>query len=290
MLHSQSDWVKVHAAEYLLWAGFPAEVRTVFLEEEQRFGHQPPYRIGIWRVLAQAAPTVKERAIWLDRIQQAFQDTLGPDRVHAAETLAKLGTPVAAPANVTKRAVESNDKALSLYTQWALAHQSAGATVRTCRLFLGKLTARQSDAATRRLSAYSLRHLGQMTGAQWRHLAQTALVESDSSGVKTHLLSAAFVQAPASAADTRLFVRIRDQLLSVQKSPHKVDRTELAMALARRGTPNELPVLVAMLSNQSPLLGISSNASAEALLQTPDNADVRAAAAYAILRVQQRFN
>ena len=286
VLHEQSDWVKVHAAEYLLWAGFPKGVKEAFLDEEKRYGHQSPYRIGIWRVLAQAAVTTAERKPWLDHIQRAFQDPAGPDRAHAAETLAKLRTPPT-DAAATRAAIESGTPALSLYTRWATAYQSADSVIITRQYLLGGLKSQGTDALTKRMSAYILRHLGSLTPVQWRHTAQIALAESDTSDAQTYLLSAAFVLTPPEEADTDMVERIREKLMATQHSPRKGDRTELAMALAEGGIPLDLPVLTALLNNQHPL-PITPGSLPEVAHKDADNADVRAAAAYAILKIKQR--
>ena len=50
-LEKGEEFIKVHAAESLLWTGHPDQVREVFFNEPQEV---PKYRIGVWRVLAQA--------------------------------------------------------------------------------------------------------------------------------------------------------------------------------------------------------------------------------------------
>src|SRR5690606_18340609 len=78
ILHSESQWVKVHAAEFLLWENQAVdEVREVYLQEERLFGDVPKYRIGIWRVLAQAAVDPQDRKHWVDKIVAAYLDTAG---------------------------------------------------------------------------------------------------------------------------------------------------------------------------------------------------------------------
>src|SRR4051812_27913634 len=89
-LRTQHEFIKVHAAEYLLWLGRSEEVRKEFLAENEKHGDQPKYRIGIWRVLAQTETEPEKKKIWYDKIYKAFGDLNGPDRLHAAETLAKL--------------------------------------------------------------------------------------------------------------------------------------------------------------------------------------------------------
>src|SRR5690606_4928979 len=83
LLQTQQGWIKVHAAEYLLWTGHGDAVKQVFVAEEKQYGNSTPYRIGVWRVLAQAASDSIERNYWIKKIAQAFLDEQGQDRVHA---------------------------------------------------------------------------------------------------------------------------------------------------------------------------------------------------------------
>src|SRR4051812_1691055 len=92
-LASGARWIEVHAAEALIAAGGGDadrdQVRGAFERELAAHGSEPEYRIGIWRVLAQAAPG--DRDAWVRRIADAFLDAAGPDRLHASESLGKLG-------------------------------------------------------------------------------------------------------------------------------------------------------------------------------------------------------
>ena len=90
-LDRETLWIKVHAAEYLLALDHPEGVKEAFTKELQDHGGEPQYRIGIWRVLARAAYNEKERQEQTKKIRDVFFDTASPDRLHAAETLAKLG-------------------------------------------------------------------------------------------------------------------------------------------------------------------------------------------------------
>lgn len=53
-LEHKQKWIKIHAAEYLIWTGHPETVLKEFLKEEKVHSIDPQYRIGIWRVLVQA--------------------------------------------------------------------------------------------------------------------------------------------------------------------------------------------------------------------------------------------
>ena len=96
-LKTETRWVKVHAAEHLLSLGYADGVHSVFSQENELHGAEPMYRVGIWRVLAQTPISEGERERWLNRIWEAFWDEDGEDRIHAAETLAKLGQRLDAP-------------------------------------------------------------------------------------------------------------------------------------------------------------------------------------------------
>src|SRR5690606_34458258 len=89
IMNYQQKWVKVHAAEFLLWEDLEiAAVKKAFLYQEKLFDTVAQYRIGIWRVLNQASKSAAEQEFYLKKITAAFQ--AGPDSLHALETLAKL--------------------------------------------------------------------------------------------------------------------------------------------------------------------------------------------------------
>src|SRR5690606_22576845 len=88
ILGEQHEWVKVHAAEFLLQLGQPEGVKEAFVSENEQFGDKAPYRIGIWRVLAQAETSEQKKQRWVGKIKKAFLDPRGSDRLHAIETLA----------------------------------------------------------------------------------------------------------------------------------------------------------------------------------------------------------
>lgn len=93
ILMTADRWVKVHAAEFLLWEGFERDaVYEEFKVQEQLFDTVSQYRVGIWRVLYQATTDVQERNHYLEKIEKAYKE--GPDQLHALETLAKLKQPI----------------------------------------------------------------------------------------------------------------------------------------------------------------------------------------------------
>lgn len=273
VLNTQQEWVKVHAAEFLLWSGYPEGVSEVFKEEERRHSDQSQYRIGIWRVLAQAADSPDESLPYIGYILEAFFDTTGQDRIHAAETLAKLKiSPVHIDEAISQAALQSSVKPLALYTLWSSAYTSADSMAASREAFLRLLQA--EDPLERTIAAYSLRKLAGFTGGEWNVLADAALQEPPSSPAAVYMLSSAFVTMPEEEVASR--ERIREALLTYATAAGKGDRMEMAMALSERGGEEDIPLLTSLLANEAPLE------------KEADNADVRAAAAYALLTIIDR--
>lgn len=93
ILSSQQKWIKVHAAEFLIWEGQEVDfVKDAYINEQKLYETVPEYRIGIWRVLNQTSTSAQEQERYLNKIIAAFQTDV--DSLHALETLAKLKQPV----------------------------------------------------------------------------------------------------------------------------------------------------------------------------------------------------
>ena len=90
-LETAERWVKVHAAEGLLQIGYPQGVEEAFRKELAEYGEESEYRVGIWRVMARNEAVPANKKEWVDRIKTVFLDASSPDRIHAVETLGKLG-------------------------------------------------------------------------------------------------------------------------------------------------------------------------------------------------------
>ncbi len=273
VLATRSEWVKVHAAEYLLWSGNPEGVQEVYLAEEKRFNTKPQYRIGIWRVLAQAAKTEAEKKVWTDQIKAVFLDSTATDRTHAAETLAKLKiSPLADDPALTQITLNSSVKSLALYTEWSVAYSSPESLKAAPAKFLKMILSAGHDPSAKSTPAYALRQLKGLTDEEWDLLAAAALAEPADSPARIYLLSAAFTTINEGRKPEKL-AQIHAEIVKYQTASSKGDISEMCVALAGSGTTDDLPVLVSLSEH---LTQLSSDA---------DKADVRAAAAYAVLRI-----
>lgn len=186
VLQEESKWIKVHAAEALLPFGETERVARVFLSENEQFGQEPAYRIGIWRVLAQARSP--ERSYWHQKITEAFRDKNAVDRLFALESLCKLGDPL--DASILRDVVEWAVSAAGrerVFAEW-LDWQQGDATA------LARLTAAlsSSDPLARLRASYILRQIGSREAPVLAALAHAAAVEPADTPARPYVVGAAF--------------------------------------------------------------------------------------------------
>ncbi len=258
-LEKEERWVKVHAAESLLSLDYPQGVAQIFERELAAKGSDPEYRIGIWRVLAQAARSNQEREQWISKIRAAFLDANGPDRLHAAETLAKLRyAPDELEVKMFELAAGNGPSALAANARWVLANRDAVRGETLLAEFL-----QSGDASARANSAYAIRHLPKISPTAWAKLAEAVFKEPTNSSARVYLVGAAFVHAPLDQkAD------FKAPLSGYASSGTKQERYEACSALARSGQDLDVPLLTGLFED--------------------NDADVRISAAQAVLRIGRR--
>ena len=276
VLHKQQEWVKLHAAEFLIWSGNPGGVKEIYGEELQKFNDKSPYRIGIWRVLSQLSDGA-ERKDYEQKVLHAFLDTSGKDRLHAVETLGKLKlSPYHAAPGVTKAALESDNAALYGYSNWAMAYTDQNAMLDAQKYFYKQLMNPAADITLRRIAAYVLRYIQGVSPAQWNELASYMMSIPNGADGRIGFLTTVVILADEASEKTDLYQSVYNALLEYRTEKNKGVRIELANALAVKGTRNDIAMLVEWMRNLSPT-GVAA-----------DDADVQASAAYAILKLFSR--
>ena len=280
VLHEQSLFIKVHAAEYLIWLGQKEEAKQVYLAEDSLHNKETPYRIGIWRVLAQAEE--KDKTKWISKVFDVYANPEAPDRLHATETLAKLQqSPLEKYPDITQKTLSSDNRNLNTYALWAISYSSDSALNKNRSIFLTWALG-DSNQVIRKISAYILRKIGGLTSKEWELLATRALAEPQASTMRHSLLNTAFVTLPATINTSAPKIEmIHTEMLKDGNLFNAGERIELALSLADKGEVADLPVLTSMLDNEN-ISGIYEAGSKE-------GADVRATAAYAILKLKQRL-
>jgi len=259
-LDDEQGWVKVHAAEFLLALDYyPDDVKRVFQQELERAGDEPRYRIGIRRVLALASAQQEERDAQIARIRDVFLDADAPDRLHAAESLAKLRYSVPEKqVGPFEQAAGAADGRMAAYANWALA----GSGRKDAEARLAQLLDSE-DPQTRSTAAYALSHLADVTPATRERIAAAAVGEPTDSSARVFVVGAAAVHAQDEYKRAW-----KDQLVGYAKRGTSTEKVQACRTLAAIGENEDLPLL-------------------ERLLKDSD-ADLRIAAACAILRIGRR--
>lgn len=209
---------------------------------------EPKYRIVVWRILAQAEPAQRRR--YVDRIRAALLDPTGPDRTHAMEALAKLHEPAAddAERQQVREIAEARGEA-SPFAAWRLAQANDPTAVQRLLSLL-----QMEDAATRTRAAYVLGRIGPMPQPARDAIAAAIRSEPADSPVRAILQ---LTQGPDAARAVAQDGRVAPS-----------GRYLAAMSLAYNGTARDYETLAALLDNS--------------------DADVRVAAAFAMLQIDLR--
>lgn len=266
VLAGEERWVKVHAAEFLLELDYPEGVEETFQAELKAFGEEPEYRVGIRRVLARAAGAPKEKKRWVDQIRDIFLDREAPDRLHAAETLAKLGyrapegeasPEAAAEREIFEQAAAGSD-ALAVCVRWILVNSDPEHDDTPLREMLAS-----EEPRVRGLAAYGLRHLPAISPETQQALTAAAEAEPADSAWHVHTVCAMAVHGPAES-----HAKWMGELRDCARGEESGTRHQACQTLGQVAEGDDLGLLVE-------------------LLDDPE-ADVRSAAGYAILRLGRR--
>ncbi|UUO07838.1 hypothetical protein M4951_05875 [Blastopirellula sp. J2-11] len=147
-LTAQGEWSSVHAAEYLIHLDEKSPVLSAFLPQADC--KTPQYRIGVWRVLAQAEETPDSQKLYVQRIRDVLLDLAAEDRLHALESLAKLNAPItsAAELQIVEQFADSPDYSGRSFAIWRLLQKNS-----TLELVQSLLSELESSDQVRRLRA-----------------------------------------------------------------------------------------------------------------------------------------
>ena len=259
VLKHEHLWVKVHAAEYLLWLGFPDGVKETFTKELELHGGKPQYRIGIWRVLGRAAQNEREQEKWFGKIFDALMRSNSPDRSHAAETLAKLHYKLrdneVSPVEQIAAKLEGDPMVSYLLCLLMFADQP-GAEARLFNLL------ESTNADIRLDAAYAIRHLPSISAEANKKLEAAARKEPLDSAARVYLIGAAAVHSHPNV-DPSLKAALVEYMKGIEAA-----KIEACQVLAQIGDHSDLPMLIPLLNNPNP--------------------DLRSTAGYAILRIGRR--
>jgi HEAT repeat protein len=259
VFNQEQEFVKVHAAEYLLALGCPEGVKEAFAKEMDLHGKEPGYRIGIWRVLSRTANDDRERAGWIGKIRDVFLDPAASDRGNAAESLAKLCYELRDEDLATVERIAQSDNAAMVPNALGILVNSKrpGAEDRLAELLAS------SAIDTRLDTAYVIRHLRSVAPATQEKLLAAAKREPTGSKARVFLVAAAGAHAPPDAR-----VLLRADLAAILSKGSDDEKFEAVQTLGQIGEASDLSRIIPLLDDPTP--------------------DVRATAAAAILQIDRR--
>lgn len=243
-LENSSKWEKVHAAEYILKLDYPNNVYDIFIEEEKQNRDEPYYRIGLWRVLNQASVTAAEKKQWLDSISGIYENYASPDRVHAAESLAKLSvSPKTISAKVTDSVLLGDHNPMWAYTLWGTAYTSDKEMNQVKDSFINIILESEESILIRKIALYALYTMKNIGVQNWDLLLSKTLNEPKDSQLYASLLDCTLANTPKDSLLSPRVVKCRGNLEELIGS---LSGIELATALAVYkdiATEEDLPFL-----------------------------------------------
>lgn len=251
VVNSETFFIKVHAAENLIYHHHPEGLEAQFLQLQKQ---SPDNNIGSIRVLARLSKDHPEKyRNYITQLLQLVKSSINPKiQLTALESLGKLGYHEALPA--IKAAADTGKNGFKGMARWILANRNTNADEnRLSELLLSK------DETDYRYAAYALRFQHQTNLLTIKRLEQCMLNIDSDDAAQVYVLSCLFVHA-----DESLKHQIKPELLNFLKGKDN-QRYETAEALGIGGNKSDIPVLQALLADQ--------------------NTDVQVAAANAMLRL-----
>lgn len=270
---STDFWVRVHAIEFLIDLGHRDQARRL-IEQCRVYEDSVPQRIGYWRMMYRVSEGTGRQS-WLQKIKEAYLDSTGHDRIHAAETLAKLDFSLASQdRGITAR--DLNDPgALGAYVNWGMALRENAEP--DYEQILAALE--DTSAVRKRVAAYALTFMKPLPAAYAQRLFHIAIKEPAGSGALPYLLHAAFIQNDDSVV-TPDREALNRRLYDLAGLPGKDGPISFCKAVAAKGDRGAEAVLKKIYSEPvSPTEpGLSGVAKAA-------HDDIRVAAAFALASI-----
>jgi curved DNA-binding protein CbpA len=246
-------------------------------------------RIGFWRAQSLASKERNERNFWINKIKNAYLNTSGPDRIHAAESLAKLGVSFKnlSPKIVRKDLV--SEGMIFSFSHWGYCLPIQAGERPNYSALLKEIS--NVKVKNRSLAAYALGFLvPDMNKDTWETLANLALNEESNSETYVYLIGAAYIhynRTKHHADDT--FQDVRNRLLRFEYSQKKLERIELCKALATNYLAQDRMIIERVLSSTGPSrYPVDSKVSLNQ--DDADKLDIKAAAAYTWLQMNAKQN
>ena len=240
LLESISDstlfWNKIHAIEFLIDLGYIEEIRSIMNILGDNYENTPQKRIGFWRCMSKIETNSDRKNRYIDKILHVYLDPESPDRIHAAESLAKLSVSLKNhPQPILQDTVKNNS--LKAYVNWGSIYPD---TSDSCMDYSALFKTLESDNSDyKRIMAYGLKFLGKLRKDQWENIAERAIKQPDDYPFLTYLLSGALSTCPDNARKNSHAGLIRQKLKTLAKDNDPTNQYEAYNALGNFACPDD---------------------------------------------------
>ena len=228
-----SFWNKIHALEFLCQVGYKSQVQTILKKDFKYVSSIPEKRIGYFRCWANVASDEKEKASYVDKILEIYLNPDSPDKIHAAESLAKLRVSLKEYPAVVIEDDSIGNGLLQAYLKWGCVYNSTSSIPLDYTLLFSVLdSGKETD---RKVMAYGLSYMGVFDTVHWKKIVSLALAEPLSSPCVAFLLHGAVTTCPDKNTFREEIGRIRIKLRDLAVTGGKTERYEAYVALGQIG-------------------------------------------------------
>jgi SSS family solute:Na+ symporter len=242
-MQANTSWVRIHAAEALIAHGVAEPVAASFAPEVNHVA--PPYRMGVWRVMARAAQKPAERRKFIGQIHRVLLDANAADRLHAAESLAKLGIADATDRSALEWWLASADDASSVFPLWLNVLSARGDDRAKTEKRLASLLESKDPVARLRAASALGRIKPRAPETLWR-LNQRLASEPADSSARVYLITATLLQAKRNSPAAG---KLKSQLAIYLEDGKPNEQLEAATVLGKCGLAKDLPALTKLLNS-----------------------------------------
>ncbi|MBN1912075.1 MAG: sodium:solute symporter [Pirellulales bacterium] len=258
---------KAEAAECLLATDHPQGVVEAFKAELDQRADTPGERVAIWRVLARAVVAEADQKVWIKKLRDAALDVDAPDRVEAISALAELRYEVKPEDRRSiEKAVQSLDGRLSA-AGFRLLTASGDAAEADVWHMIALLDGAPEDQALAAEALCRLKRIPPDQADEVKQLLTDAIQDAPpDSEARVRLVSAAALLAgPGPERNSHL-----DEIRRHATEGRPDQRHQALRALALLAAPDDVALLTGRLDDPA------------------ERADVKAVAAWALLRLERR--
>lgn len=282
---SNNFWVKVHAYEFLQKLGHKDWIDSNFNTFLVNHENIPKERIGVWRIGSQIARLNANENPFLDKIKSVYIDTSSTDRLHAAESLAKLEYSITyAPEELILADIQKGSL-ISDFVQWG---KCIPTKIDGQFGYGGLLKSIKNSTldSEKEILAYALTKshypIQENEVLELEELAKNPNFNK----LTQSRLQIAFYLKSKHHLDKKKRQQLNFTILQLLKSNIKAVRYETCEALALTGVPSDIAELTNILNGESTIESNNSSTSEIADL----NMDCQSAAAFAVHSIIDRDN